>query len=254
MRQPVAYLAVGFCGLALLGYGMFLYVQKSAEPFIYAAADAPPAQAVMILGASVTSGGELSPVLKDRADKALELYHAGTVKKILVTGDNSTLSHNEVNPVGMYLLKEGIPKDDIFLDHAGFDTYSSVYRARDVFMVQGVAIVSQEFHLPRAVYAARALGLQAYGIHADTEGRHLYNYAREIPASIKAVLDVSFRRVPKYLGARYPIEGAGASTWYAEEEVPDELVVCTADAKQCPDGSYVGRTGPHCEFAPCPGS
>src|SRR6185295_18531017 len=97
----------------------------------------------------------------------IELYKAGTVSKILVSGDNSTVSHNEVNPVRDYLLASGIPDRDIFLDHAGFDTYSTMYRARDIFGVASILIATQSFHLPRAVFIARALGVDAYGVDAD---------------------------------------------------------------------------------------
>ena len=173
----------------------------------------PHTEAALVLGASVTSGGVLSPILKERADEAISLYRAGKVDKILVTGDNATLSHDEVDPVGKYMAALGIPKKDIFLDHAGFDTYSSMYRARDVFGVQSLTIVSQPFHLPRAVFIAQSLGLKAYGAGAGKGELYVYNSLREIPSSVKAVYDIMFARVPKYLGEQYPIEGDGSATW-----------------------------------------
>ena len=136
------------------------------------------------------------------------------MKKILVTGDNSTLAHNEVNPVGNYLVAAGIPKADIFLDHAGFDTYSSMYRAREVFEVRSMAIVTQAFHLPRSIYVARRLGIEAYGVPAGEGRSRFFNYAREVPATLKALFDLSFARLPKYLGEQYPISGDGSPTWY----------------------------------------
>ncbi len=259
--------------VAILVLAASFYMGSDTKPYIYASvADVPQAEAALVLGASVTSAGALSAVLKERAQTAVELYAAGKVGKILVTGDNSTLSHNEVNPVGNYLTAAGIPKDDIFLDHAGFDTYSSMYRARDVFGVRSMVIVSQAFHLPRAIYVARRLGLKAYGVDAGEGESFFFNYAREVPASVKAFLDLAFARVPKYLGEQYPITGDGSSTWYEATtttagqtpsgdsvgtsspggtSTPPAPVACTAEAKRCPDGSYVGRTGPNCTFAPC---
>ena len=199
-------------GLACaLFYG---YVAYSTRAYVYAlVADTPVTQVALVLGASVTAKGNLSPVLKERADQAVELYKAHKVSKILVTGDNATLSHDEVDPVGKYMFAQGIPKADIFLDHAGFDTYSSMYRARDVFAVTSLTIVSQPFHLPRAVYIARSLGLTAYASPADKNGLNIYNYVREVPATIKAEYDILFARIPKYLGQQYPIIGSGDSTW-----------------------------------------
>lgn len=197
------------------------YVSVDTAPYMYASvADVPHAQAALVLGASVTSAGTLSTVLKERADTAVALYRAGIVEKILVTGDNSTLSHNEVNPVGRYLAAAGIPQERIFLDHAGFDTYSSMYRARDVFDASSVVIVSQRFHLPRALYVARRLGLQAYGVDAGQGESFFYNYAREVPASVKALFDLSFARAPKFLGEQYPISGDGSATWYEATSTP----------------------------------
>lgn len=193
---------------------LYSYVVFRTQGYVYdAVANVPAADVAMVLGASVTSKGILSPVLAERANKAVELYQQGKVKKILVTGDNGTVAHNEVDPTGRYLNSLGIPKEDIFLDHAGFDTYSSMYRARDVFGVSSVIVVSQEFHLPRAIYIARKLGLEAYGTPANQQGHMLVNYVREVPATVKALYDLYFERLPKYLGERYNITSDGRPTW-----------------------------------------
>ena len=174
--------------------------------------DVPRTQVALVLGASV-SHGQPSPILERRAAAAVELYRLGKVSKILVTGDNGALSHDEVTPVRKYLIDAGIPAGDIFLDHAGFDTYSSMYRARDVFQAQSITIVTQDFHLPRALFIARHLGMTAYGYTAEG-GDEEHDYAREIPASNKAILDLLIRRVPKYLGDVIPLSGDGSTTWY----------------------------------------
>ncbi len=173
----------------------------------------PSTDVALVLGAAVRRG-QPTPVLEERAYRAVELYRAGKVNKILVTGDNGALSHDEVTPVRKYLIEAGIPAGDIFLDHAGFDTYSSMYRARDVFMADSVTIVTQDFHLPRAVYIARHLGLTAYGMRARNAGVYMKNYLREVPASVKALLELMVNRQPKYLGEQIPLTGDGSTTWY----------------------------------------
>jgi SanA protein len=191
---------------------LLLWVQYSTAPFIVAGAAAPQAQAAIVPGASIISSSTLSAVLRERAVGALALYDAGMVKKILVTGDNAALSYDEVEPVGKYLEAHGVPARDVFLDHAGFDTYSSMYRAKAVFGVSSALIVSQPFHLPRAVFIARALGIDARGVEAGAGEPYVFNQLREIPATLKALFDLAVRRVPQYLGPTIPIEGSGTST------------------------------------------
>lgn len=193
---------------------MPLLISVSVSPYTFATPDAAPSTDVaVVLGASVVHGAP-SPILAARADEAIELYLKGRVRKILVTGDNGALSHDEVTPVRKYLLASGVAPQDIFLDHAGFDTYSSMYRARSVFGVRTAAVVTQGFHMARAVFLARALGIDAVGVVADDNRSNVYEYAREIPASWKALFDLATKREPKYLGPAIPIEGDGRATWY----------------------------------------
>ena len=191
-----------------------LLISLSVWTYTYTTLDsAPTADVAIVLGASVVRGAP-SPVLAARADEAVALYLKRKVSKILVTGDNGALSHDEVTPVRKYLLASGIPAQDIFLDHAGFDTYSSMYRARAVFDVKSAIIVTQSFHMPRALYIARHLGLEAVGVVAGGGGGGAYEYLREIPASWKALFDILTRREPKYLGNTIPLTGNGRTTWY----------------------------------------
>lgn len=171
--------------------------------------DAPSAEVVLIPGAALLVNGTPAPIFIDRANTAIDLYKARKVPKILVSGDNSTVSHNEVNPALLYLLNEGIPRQDIFLDHAGFDTYSSLYRARDIFGISSLVIATQSFHLPRAIFIARHLGLQAYGMNADEGDILSRNYVREVFSDEKALFDLVFHTKPKYLGDPIPITGDG---------------------------------------------
>lgn len=189
-------------------------MRMSVSTYLYTDIEnVPKTDAALVLGASVRRG-EPSPVLEERAYMAAELYRAGKVSKILVTGDNSALSHDEVTPVRKYLIAAGIPAPDIFLDHAGFDTYSSMYRAHAVFEANSVTVVTQDFHLPRAVYLARRMGIDAYGMRAEPSGVSIKNYLREVPASANALYELLIHREPKYLGDKIPLTGDGARTWY----------------------------------------
>jgi len=217
MRFVRRYYAIAFvAALALIALAMIvpivmrLVVASYIEPSV---GDVPATEVAMILGASVYRGRP-SPILAERADAAIALYKADKVSKILVTGDNGALSYDEVTPVRKYLLNAGIPSQDIFLDHAGFDTYSSMYRAREVFLANSLTIVTQDFHLPRALWIARHLGLEAYGVVAEGGEHSPYDYIREIPASIKAIVNVLTDRQPKYLGPTLPLSGNGEETWY----------------------------------------
>ncbi len=197
--------ALGILGLGIILTNLVMYLATYSH--IYSPSEAPTAETVLIPGAAVTEDGELSPIFIDRIDTAIALYQANLVSKVLVSGDNSTIEYNEVSPVRRYLISKGIPDEDIFLDHAGFDTYSSMYRARDVFAVTSVLIVSQSFHLPRAVFLARMLGLEGEGVNADIGNILRRNYVREIFAKEKAMLDLFIQRKPKYLGDPIPITG-----------------------------------------------
>ena len=167
------------------------------------------ADAVMILWSLVYSDGRLSDIVKDRADTAMEVYLSGKAQKILVSGDNGRKEYDEVRAIREYLLSEGIPAHDIFLDFAWFDTYDSMYRAQYIFDVQSLVIATQGFHLPRAVYTAQKLGIETVWVVAD---RHIYVRRtwfdmRESLARVKARGETTFGSRPKYLGAKVPIYG-----------------------------------------------
>lgn len=175
----------------------------------------PSVEAVMVLGAKVYNNGKLSDILKDRALTALEVYGSGKAQKILVSGDHSRKDYDEVNAVKKYLLENGVKSEDLFLDHAGFDTYDSLYRAKHIFKINSVIVSTQKFHLPRAVYIGKSLGLETYGIVAD---RHIYrsaltNSLREILSRTKAFFNVNFDAKPKFLGKEIPISGDGRESW-----------------------------------------
>lgn len=194
---------------AVVGLGVNRYVVSQGRPLIQSPGQVQNAEVAMVFGAYVFPNGTPSPALADRLVTALDLYKEGKVSKFLLTGDHGQDDYDEVNAMKTYLERAGVPKEDIFLDHAGFDTYQSLVRARDVFGVKDTILVTQEFHLPRALYIAKSLGLQAEGVTADR--RNLLNIqameVREMGARLKAFAEVNVGRSPKYLGA--PVDLAG---------------------------------------------
>ena len=122
------------------------------------------ADAIVVLGASVFADGTPSGILQDRLDDGIALYKAGVAPKLIMSGDNSTVSYNEVQVMKDYAISQGVPSQDIFCDHAGFSTYESMYRAKNVFGAQRIVVATQTYHLYRALYAAQGLGLEAIGV------------------------------------------------------------------------------------------
>lgn len=169
---------------------------------------APNTQVIMILGAAVYPGGGVSQVVYDRLIIGAELYKAGKASKILVSGDHGTKHYDEVNTIKAWLIKYGVPEERIVLDHAGFSTYDSVVRAKKIFKVKSLLIVTQKFHLPRAVYLARNSGIEATGVPADRVKyqKIVRNQMREGLARVKDFVFIHFLRPsPKFLGEPLPI-------------------------------------------------
>lgn len=196
--------------------GVNIYViQTNSSSLFKNAQDVPQKQVALLLGAKVYQDGRMSDMLTDRAVTAVELYQNQKVQKILVSGDHGRDNYDEVNTMKKYLLDHDVPAEDIFLDHAGFDTYDSVYRAKTIFEVQSMIIVTQDFHLPRAMYIAKGLGLDAVGLAADKHQYvgESYNEFREIFARVKAFFDVSFHAQPKFGGEVIPITGDSKLSW-----------------------------------------
>lgn len=177
----------------------------------------PSKQVGIVLGALVYKDGRMSDMLKDRCDTAYELYLSNKIKKILVSGDHGRIDYDEVNIMKNYLINRGVKEDDLFLDHAGFDTYDSLYRARDIFKIESLIIISQEFHLPRSIYIANSLGIDAIGFVADKQnyiGGTFSNRIREVISNIKSFIDIIFQASPRYLGDSIPINVSNSKlTW-----------------------------------------
>jgi vancomycin permeability regulator SanA len=175
----------------------------------------PEADAAVILGALVRPDGNVSSMLADRLDVGYNLYNEGKVKKILVTGDHGKNNYNEVTAMKKYLMDKGVRREDIFMDHAGFDTYDSLVRAKKIFKADNVIVVSQEYHLVRALYISEKIGLEAYGVAALNYNppKMPYYQLREYAACIKSFIEADIIRPdPKYLGEEIPISGNGIAT------------------------------------------
>lgn len=182
-----------------------------------------PRQTAIVLGARVYADGSMAAVTHDRVATAVELYQRGLVRKLLLSGDHGRVTYDEVNTMRRAAQAMGVRPEDIFLDHAGFSTYDSMIRARQVFQVQSAVVVTQTFHLPRAVFFARKAGIEAVGISADrrTYATQRRMSTREVLARVKAVLLVVVGASPRFLGPAIPITGDGRASWDQIEEASD---------------------------------
>ena len=172
------------------------------------------ADAIVVLGASVYADGTPSGILQDRLDDGIALYFAGAAPKIIMSGDNSTVSYNEVKAMKDYAVAQGVPSEDVFCDHAGFSTYESMYRAKHVFGAERIVVATQTYHLYRALYAASGLGLEAVGVPSDyREYAHQLQYdVREIPARTKDLFKTLLRVPSTFVGDPISLDQSGDVT------------------------------------------
>lgn len=198
-------------------FGIDAYVVHSTSDQILSPEDAAlleDVDCILVLGCGVKDDGTPSAMLEDRLRRSVELFHTEAAPKLLMSGDHGRVTYNEVWTMKQYAMDHDIASSDIFMDHAGFSTYESIYRARDVFGVKKIIIISQEYHLYRALYIANALGVEAYGVSAnyrDYSGQFARD-VREVLARNKDWLTAIFQPEPKYLGEAVPIWGNGDLT------------------------------------------
>lgn len=178
-------------------------------------AEVPKAQVAIVPGALVQPNGKMSAMLADRVRQASALWHAGKVKRILVSGDHHAWAYDEPDTMRKALVEEGVPPRVIFEDHAGFDTWATMVRARGIFGVHDAVVVTQGFHMPRALYLADAAGIDATGLTADL---HTWGYqgrkseVREVLSRVKAIADTTLD-TPAVGGPSIPISGDGRVSW-----------------------------------------
>lgn len=168
---------------------------------------------IIVLGAGIW-GDKPSQMLEDRLKEAVSLYNQNVSSKIIMSGDHGKEDYDEVNIMKEYAIEQGVASEDIFMDHAGFSTYESVYRAKEVFEANKIVIVTQKYHLYRALYIAKQLGIEAYGVNSDPRKYvgATYREAREIIARDKDFIKCIFKPQPKYLGETIPVNGDGNIT------------------------------------------
>lgn len=200
-----------------LVFGINAYVKSVGGKNIITSEQAAELQeydCIMVLGCGVRDDGSPSAMLLDRLMCGVELYEAGVAPKLLMSGDHGRAEYDEVNVMKTYATDCGVPSQDVFMDHAGFSTYESMYRAKEIFGVKKMVIVTQEYHLYRALYTAEKLGIEVKGVACDRyiyEGQ-IYREIREILARDKDFLYCIFKPTPTYLGEAIPVSGDGNLT------------------------------------------
>lgn len=209
-----------FVGCILFGIlsivGINIYMTQYAKRYTLSSEEAAKlsdADCILVLGCGVR-GDAPSPLLADRLKRGVEVFHLGAAPKLLMSGDHGQLDYDEVNVMKQYALDAGVAEADIFMDHAGFSTYESMYRAKEIFGVQKMIIVTQKYHLSRAVYIANQLGIEAYGVASDyqTFSGQLGRDSREVLARVKDLFTSIVQPKPTYLGESIPISGDGTAT------------------------------------------
>lgn len=202
--------------IGIAAVSLSVYMVKTTEKSIFTAdtfKNSEKADCVLILGAGVKDG-KPKPMLRDRLLTGIELYKSGAAKKIIMSGDHGRADYDEVNVMCAFALEQGVKAEDIFLDHAGFSTYDSVYRAKNIFGAENIIIVSQKYHLYRALYIAKKLDVKAAGVSADlnTYGGQLKRDIREIIARDKDFFKCIIKPKAQIMGDKIPLDGDGSIT------------------------------------------
>jgi SanA protein len=199
--------------LSLLGLVVFLLPRLVfllyAKSRTFSAKDVPPRRVAIVFGAGLWRDGTPTPVLRDRVETAANLYFGGKVEKLLMSGDNRFVDYNEPEAMRQHALSLGVPDDAIVLDYAGRRTYDTCYRARDIFGVQSAILVTQGFHLPRALFLCNMLGVEGIGVPADIQyyrkiSRAIWGF-REVLATLDAINDIYYKKPLPVLGDPEPI-------------------------------------------------
>lgn len=215
-RVIIIVLALGILGSATI-FGGSAYVKYRTEDYIYEETqmeEVPKVDCIIVLGAGLKPDGTPNFMLKDRLDRALSLYQAGVSDRLLMTGDHGKKSYDEVNAMKQYAVDAGVPANHVFMDHAGFSTYESMYRADAIFEVKKAVVVTQRYHIYRTLYSARQRGMEVYGVPAkdvNYGGQWIRNF-REHFARTKDIVYNMIEWKPTYLGEVISIYGDASAT------------------------------------------
>jgi SanA protein len=197
--------AVALAAAALIG--LRFWIDQMYDSRIYSdAGDIPARPVAIVFGAGLSGSGHLSPVLAARVDAAFDLYQAGKVQKVLLTGDNRFIWYNEPGAMADHLEGRGVPQSDLILDYAGRRTYDSCYRAKHIFGVERTILVTQNYHMDRALFTCNGLGVEAIGLASNRTGANLFDWLRELPAVAMAWWDLYVRHPLPVLGEPLPID------------------------------------------------
>lgn len=202
--------------IGIAAVSLSVYMVKATEKNIFTAdtfKNDEKADCILILGAGVKDG-KPKPMLRDRLLTGIELYKSGAAEKIIMSGDHGRADYDEVNVMRAFALEQGVSAEDIFLDHAGFSTYDSVYRAKNIFGAENIIIVSQKYHLYRALYISEKLDVKAAGVSANlnTYGGQLKRDIREIIARDKDFFKCIVKPEAEIMGDKIPLDGDGSIT------------------------------------------
>ena len=216
MKKVIIFVAIIIVVIGLIVLGINFHVKASTKNQIIENGDysnLKDIDCIIILGAGIW-GDSPSPMLQDRLLQGIELYKSNVSSKIIMSGDHGREEYDEVNVMKKYAIDHGVPSEDIFMDHAGFSSYESIYRAKEIFGAKRIVIVTQKYHLYRALHIANSLGLEAYGVGADPRQYvgAMYREIREILARNKDFVKCIFKPEPTYLGEAITVSGNGDVT------------------------------------------
>ncbi len=221
LKQWLLRLAFIGAGLVLLGALATLIINlivcrstASRNVSVEDALSFTDADCILVLGCGVHADGSPTHMLEDRLKRGIELYKAGAAPKLLMSGDHGRTDYNEVATMKAYAIEAGVPSEDIFMDHAGFSTYESIVRAKQIFQADKLVIVTQDYHLYRALYIAKRFDVDAIGVNADLRpyAGQLMRDIREVAARVKDTFTCIFKPAPTYLGDAIPVSGNGNVT------------------------------------------
>ena len=216
MKKVIIIMIIIFVILIAFVFGVNLFVKMSTKKQIITEKEAMNLEnidCILVLGAGIW-GNRPSHMLEDRLLAAVSLYENNASDKIIMSGDHGRKEYDEVNIMKDFAMEKGVPSIDIFMDHAGFSSYESIYRAKEIFQAKKIIIVTQEYHLYRSLYIANQLGIEAYGVGADPRQYvgQSYRELREILARNKDFVKCIFKPKPTYLGEIIPVSGSGDVT------------------------------------------
>ncbi len=200
--------------IVVVGTNIYVWQRTKDQVISLSEAKDKNAQVIMVLGAGVNPNGSPSPMLTHRLQTALNLYQAGAAKKILITGDHGQIQYDEIKAMRQWLLTHGVSARVIYADHAGFSTYDSAYRAEAIFSVQRAIVVTQPYHLPRALYDCQSRGIEVWGVGAagNAYSGQTARNLREYLARTKDVAWVVSGQKPTYLGPKISLDGPASAT------------------------------------------